>query len=152
MEIGKITTGTVTGIMPFGAFVLLADGKTTGLVHISEIAQGYVSKVENHLKKGDKVTVKILKVDEKGKLSLSIKKALSETASPAENKKTPKHSNTGASQKIRPAEVDFAFGKSSNDMSFEDKLSLFKKASDEKMQALKKSNDSKRSGGYKRGR
>ena len=75
LEPGKIVTGKVTGISPFGAFVSLGEGKT-GLVHISEVALTYVKNVSDFLKENDEVKVKIMSVDENGKVSLSIKQAL----------------------------------------------------------------------------
>ena len=74
LEIGAIQEGKVTGITKFGAFVLLPGGKS-GLVHISEIANAYVNDVNDYLKVGDAVKVKILSVNEAGKINLSIKQA-----------------------------------------------------------------------------
>lgn len=73
IEIGNILTGKVTGIQPYGAFVAL-DDKTQGLVHISEITHGFVKDINEHLKVGDEVQVKILSVDEgANKIGLSIR-------------------------------------------------------------------------------
>ena len=74
LEIGAIQEGKVTGITKFGAFVLLPGGKS-GLVHISEIANAYVNDVNDYLKVGDAVKVKVLSVNEAGKINLSIKQA-----------------------------------------------------------------------------
>lgn len=72
-EVGSVLTGTVKGIQPYGAFVAI-DENTQGLVHISEVTHGYVKDVNDHLKIGDEVNVKVLSVDEKsGKISLSIR-------------------------------------------------------------------------------
>lgn len=72
-EVGTIVEGKVTGIKPFGAFVAIDDEKE-GLVHISEVAHGYVKDINDVLKVGDEVKVKILKIDEEtGKVSLSIR-------------------------------------------------------------------------------
>ncbi|MEC2078466.1 S1 domain-containing post-transcriptional regulator GSP13 [Metabacillus fastidiosus] len=72
-EVGSVHTGKVTGIQPYGAFVAL-DDQTQGLVHISEVTHGFVKDVNEHLKTGDEVQVKVLTVDEKsGKISLSIR-------------------------------------------------------------------------------
>lgn len=72
-EAGQVLEGKVTGIQPYGAFVAL-DDETQGLVHISEITHGYVQDVNEHLKIGDTVNVKVLNVDaEKNKVSLSIR-------------------------------------------------------------------------------
>ena len=68
-EVGEEYTGRVVGIQPFGAFVELLPGKD-GLLHISRVAQGRVDKVEDVLNVGDEVKVKVLEIDEKGKISL----------------------------------------------------------------------------------
>jgi polyribonucleotide nucleotidyltransferase len=68
-EVGEEYTGRVVGIQPFGAFVELLPGKD-GLLHISRVAKGRVEKVEDVLNIGDEVKVKVLEVDEKGKISL----------------------------------------------------------------------------------
>ena len=74
VEVGAVVEGTVTGITKFGAFVSLPDGRS-GLVHISEIANTYVNDVNEFLKLGDKVKVRVLAVTPDGKINLSIKKA-----------------------------------------------------------------------------
>ena len=67
-------TGKVTGITKFGAFVSLPEGKT-GLVHISEVDQSYVSDIRDHLTEGQEVKVKVIAIDDSGRVNLSIKKA-----------------------------------------------------------------------------
>jgi polyribonucleotide nucleotidyltransferase len=79
-KIGKIYTGTVRKIMDFGAFVEIFPG-TDGLVHISQLAEHRVQKVEDILKEGDTVPVKVLEIDRQGKIRLSRKDALAETES-----------------------------------------------------------------------
>lgn len=74
LEVGTIVTGIVTGIQPYGAFVEL-DNQTQGLIHISEISQGFVKNIHDHVKVGDQVKVKVLSIDEDGKISLSIRAA-----------------------------------------------------------------------------
>ncbi len=73
-EIGKIYLGKVRKIMNFGAFCEILPG-TDGLVHVSEIADGFVKRVEDHVKVGDVVPVKVLSIDDEGKINLSMKKA-----------------------------------------------------------------------------
>ena len=68
-EVGEEYFGRVVGVQPFGAFVVLLPGKD-GLLHISRMAQGRVEKVEDVLNVGDEVHVKVIEVDEKGKVSL----------------------------------------------------------------------------------
>lgn len=73
LENGQVVRGKVTGIQPYGAFVQL-DEETQGLVHISEITHGFVQDINDHLKIGDEVDVKILEVNEtENKVSLSIR-------------------------------------------------------------------------------
>ncbi|MDE2030658.1 MAG: polyribonucleotide nucleotidyltransferase [Patescibacteria group bacterium] len=79
--IGDIAEGEVVKLMDFGAFVRISSG-TEGLVHISEIAPFRVEKVSDILKEGDEVPVKIIKIDERGRLNLSIKDANSEFFQP----------------------------------------------------------------------
>ncbi|HCT65151.1 MAG TPA: polyribonucleotide nucleotidyltransferase [Lachnospiraceae bacterium] len=74
---GTIYDGKVTRLMDFGAFVEIAPGKE-GLVHISKIAKERVNKVEEVLKEGDLVAVKLLEIDKQGRLNLSIKDAIAE--------------------------------------------------------------------------
>jgi len=115
IEVGSVLEGVVTGITNFGAFIELPGGET-GLVHISEIAEVYVKDVHDFLKTNDKVTVKVISVDPKGKIGLSIKQA---NPSSRSNKK-----------KFQP--------------SFEEKLAKFLKESDERMQPLKHRMEQKR--------
>ena len=77
IEIGSIQEGKVTGIMNFGAFVSLPGGKS-GLVHISEISNTFVKDVHDHLNVGQMVKVKVLEINEQGKINLSIKRAQAE--------------------------------------------------------------------------
>jgi len=71
-EIGKVYEGRVTSTTTFGAFVEIAPG-VEGLLHISELAQKPVEKTEDVVKKGDVIQVKLLAVDEKGRIRLSRK-------------------------------------------------------------------------------
>ena len=70
---GNILEGTVVNITNFGAFVEI-EGKT-GLVHISEVADSFVKDIRQHLNEQDKVKVKVISIDDNGKISLSIKQA-----------------------------------------------------------------------------
>jgi len=146
MQTGAVLQGKISGLAPFGAFVELGEGKS-GLVHISEVSDEYVDDVNKHLKVGQEVKVKILSIDEKGKISLSIKRAL-ETSSKKKNFKKRAEEPIGS----RPPE-EFDFGarrREMESMSFEDMLTRFKHDSEEKIQDLKRNTEGKRSGGYKR--
>ena len=77
LEIGSVVEGRVTGIAKFDAFVALPEGKS-GLVHISEVANSFVSDVHDHVQVGQTVKVRILNVSSDGKINLSIKRAAEE--------------------------------------------------------------------------
>src|SRR5215468_11166014 len=77
-EIGHFYQGVVKRIAEFGAFVEIMPG-TDGLIHISELAEGRVKRVEDVLKEGDEVMVKVISIDRQGKIRLSRKEALGQT-------------------------------------------------------------------------
>lgn len=74
VEVGRIYNAKVKRIMPFGAFCEIAP-KKEGLVHISELSSGFVKKVEDVVKIGDEIKVKVVGVDEMGRINLSKKQA-----------------------------------------------------------------------------
>jgi polyribonucleotide nucleotidyltransferase len=84
-EVGEVYDGVVTKIMDFGAFVEILPGKE-GLLHISQIDNKRVQKVTDYFKVGDKVTVKLVKVED-GKFSLSRKDLLDNNVEQNNNKK-----------------------------------------------------------------
>lgn len=143
IEVGNVVEGVVTGITNFGAFVELPEGKT-GLIHISEVADVYVKDVHDFLSEHDKVKVKVLSIDDRGKIALSIKQL--------QEKKPEAQAQTGNSS-FRPQRQsrgprDFRRGGRYNNTtaSFEDKLSKFLKDSDERLTDLRRKTDSKRGG------
>ena len=145
IDIGSIHEGVVTGLTKFGAFVKLENG-TSGMVHISEVASEYVSDISQHLAEGDKVKVKVLEINEKGKVSLSIKKAMPEQEKPKPAKPRPQNKNTDRGWKGAPQQ------ESNAPMSFEDMMAKFKAQSEDKMSDIKRSSD-RRGGntGYRKG-
>jgi polyribonucleotide nucleotidyltransferase len=82
-EVGRIYEGPVKNTTTFGAFIEITPG-TEGLCHISELQEARTEKTEDVLKKGDITKVKLLSIDEKGRLRLSRKAALAEEAASAE--------------------------------------------------------------------
>lgn len=74
ISVGAILEGNIKSITKFGAFVSLPGGRS-GLVHISEIAHSYVADVKDFLTEGQEVKVKVVSIDEAGRINLSIKKA-----------------------------------------------------------------------------
>ncbi len=146
IDIGSVYDGTVTGLTKFGAFVKLENG-VSGMVHISEVSNEYVNDISEHLSEGDKVKVKVIEINEKGKVSLSIKKALPKEEKPKPQRPSkPKRENKDRGWKGAPQQ------ESSAPMSFEDMMAKFKAQSEDKMSDLKRSSD-KRGGntGYRRG-
>lgn len=139
IEIGNIVEGKVTRITDFGAFVELEGGKS-GLIHISEVASVYVRDVRDFLSEGDKVRAKVISIDDRGKIALSIKQLQRENNSePAQRPFRP-----SAPRGVRQSE-----GRRPNrpvSASFEERLSKFMKESDEKLADWKRKTDSKRGG------
>lgn len=72
IAVGNIIEGTVVGVQSFGAFVNIGENKQ-GLVHISQVASSYVEDINQFVKVGDKVTVKVLEIKEDGKISLTMR-------------------------------------------------------------------------------
>ena len=145
LEVGAILEGEVTGITNFGAFVQLPEGKI-GLVHISEVSNVYVKDVHDFLKEHDKVKVKVLSVDERGKVGLSIKQLTPPPAPQPKPQRPQMENKERRSPRPQAAKVAPA-------LSFEDKLSKFLKDSDDRMLDLKRNTESKRGGrGAKRDR
>ncbi len=122
VAVGDIVEGVVTGLAKFGVFVKISDTEK-GLVHISELSNSYVKKVEDVVSEGDTVTVKVLSIDN-GRLNLSIKQALPEE------------------EYVEEPEPEF-------DEAFEAKLKKFLKVSQEKLES-KRSRENFKSNGYKK--
>ena len=72
VEVGEVYEGKVVRIIPIGAFVELGGGKD-GMVHISQICQERIETIEPHVNIGDEVIVKVIKIDDKGRINLTIK-------------------------------------------------------------------------------
>jgi polyribonucleotide nucleotidyltransferase len=85
VEVGALYTGKVVRILGFGAIVELFPG-TDGLIHISQLAEGHVKEVQDVLKEGEEVLVKVIDIDPQGRIRLSRKAALRETKQNAEGK------------------------------------------------------------------
>jgi len=83
-EIGKMYLGKITKIANFGAFCEILPGKE-GLIHVSELAEKYVSDVSSEVKVGEEVLVKIIEIDQQGRINLSRKQVL-KAASGEKNK------------------------------------------------------------------
>ena len=125
IEVGNIVDGTVSGITKFGVFVDLGE-KQTGLVHISEVAHGYVEDINTVLKVEDAVKVKVLSIDG-NKIGLSIRQT------------QPKE---GMDEEKRPHRVQ----STQSIESFEVKMKSFLRGSNERLHDLKRNTEGKRGG------
>ena len=148
-ETGEICKGKVTGITKFGAFVELCPGKS-GLVYISEISNSFVKNISDYLTVGQEVTVKVISIDDAGRINLSIKQAL-----PAEER-TQRPRQQNREQRREPAAVsardNFPAGgyvpapEGPVDSEFEDKLKRFMKDSDSRLSDIKRQNERRSTG------
>lgn len=151
--VGEIFEGKVTGITKFGAFISMPDGNN-GLVHISEIANTYVSDVHDYVSEGQIVKVKVIGISEAGKINLSIKKAEAPSPRPeGERPVQPRNRSfppkpqgfTPKPQGYNPKPVP-----QQADLSFEDKLKQFMQDSDSRISDSRMYADKK--GSYRRRR
>lgn len=140
LEVGTIIEGKITGITNFGAFVDLGEGKT-GMVHISEVSTNFVKDIKDYLKEGQIIKAKIINISEKGEIALSIKKAVPQK---------PKQF-TAQNKPNRPGNFEWQSPKKNTASSFEEMMSSFKHASEEKISDLKRATESKRGGFSRRG-
>jgi S1 RNA binding domain protein len=132
LEVGSILEGKVTGITKFGAFVALPEGKS-GLVHISEIANSFVSDVHEHVQMGQAVKVRVLSVSEEGKINLSIKRALEESPMAPSRESARRPAMSRPAPAPRPAPERTAADGPSNNADFEDRLKKFMQESDSRI-------------------
>ena len=134
LTVGAILEGKVKSITNFGAFVALPENMT-GLVHISEVANSYVSDIRQHLTEGQDVKVMVLG-NEDGKVKLSIKRL-----QPRQSRENaPRRENNFGSEKprqSRPAAPVAPAAPKTADQLFEEKLKQFMAESDSKISALK---------------
>ena len=151
LEEGALLEGRVTGIMPFGAFVALPEGKS-GLIHISEVANTYVSDIHTYLSVGQTVKVKVLKISPEGKISLSAKRAEERPAGEApERKSAPRPAAPRPAAAPRQAQPGGVYVPTrSGDQGFEDKLKQFMQESDSKMSGNRLFEQQKRSRGRRK--
>ena len=137
LTVGAILEGKVKSITNFGAFVSLPENKT-GLVHISEVANAYVSDIRQHLTEGQDVKVVVIGT-ENGKLNLSIKrleaKPQRENAAPRNNfRSAPPQQAAARPQRTAPTPPP---APKTADQLFEEKLKAFMSESDTKLSSIR---------------
>lgn len=135
LEVGSVVEGKVTGITKFGAFVTLEDGKS-GLVHISEVANTFVNDVNDFVKEGQIIKVRVIGIGENGKINLSIKKA--EEQQPAERRQP---RPAPQPRQYAPRQSVQRDGDAAIDLSFEDKLKHFMQDADSRIAENKRYSD-----------
>lgn len=146
IEAGSVVEGKVVRIKPFGAIVQLEDGGQ-GLVHISQIANGFVQDINDHVAIGDTVKVKVMSIDEENKkIALSIRDALPKAPRQQQNFRPREHKNNyeprAAKQTVSEMETP---REPVND--FEEKMKEWLKQSNERQAGINKRNN-RRNGGY----
>ncbi len=132
LEVGSIVEGKITGITKFGAFVALPEGKS-GLVHISEIANTFVSDVHEHVQMGQTVKVRVLNITEDGKINLSIKRAQEDAPAPQPRDFPHRPAAPRQSPAPRPVTERTTADGPSNNADFEDRLKKFMQESDSRI-------------------
>ena len=133
LTVGAILDGKVKSITNFGAFISLPENKT-GLVHISEVANSYVSDVREHLTEGQDVKVMVLSA-EAGKINLSIKRL---EAKPQREERAPR--KEAAPRPARTAPTPPPAPKTADQL-FEEKLKQFMSESDSKISSIRQYSD-----------
>lgn len=134
-EVGQKVKGKITRITDFGAFVRMEDG-LTGMIHISQVADTYVSNIHDVLTVGQELEPTVLSVDEKGRISLTLKSGKKnrrgEGAAPRSG------ARTSAASPADPGAQPALFETAPNPTSFEEMLNRFKSTSEEKISDLRK--------------
>lgn len=147
LAVGAIVEGKVTGITKFGAFVALPEGKS-GMVHISEVASTFVNDIKDFLQEGQQVKVKIINIDQAGRINLSIKKAQpQEPRQPRQERREGRLCAASAAfSSVRSAprgQCCIGTGKDPSTMSFEDKLKAFMSDSESRQADVRHATDRK---------
>ena len=134
--VGAVLEGKVKSITNFGAFIALPENKT-GLVHISEVANAYVSNIREHLTEGQDVKVVVINTDG-GKLNLSIKRL---EPKPQQPQRTFHNNNAAPQRPARPSAPTPPPAPKTADQLFEEKLKQFMTESDSKISSIRQYSD-----------
>ena len=140
LTVGAVLEGKVKSITNFGAFVSLPENKV-GLIHISEVANTYVSDIREHLTEGQDVKVMVISA-EAGKVNLSIKRLEPKPQREERNASRPvRRENTADSRPTRTAAPPPPPAPKTADQLFEEKLKQFMTESDSKISSIKQYSD-----------
>ena len=140
LTVGAILEGKVKSITNFGAFIALPDNMT-GMVHISEVANSYVSDIRQHLTEGQDVKVMVLGTED-GKVKLSIKRL--QPRPTRENAPRREFQSNDRPRQVRPAAPATPPAPKTADQLFEEKLKQFMAESDSKIASCKQYSDRSR--------
>jgi len=151
IEIGSTVEGTVVKLADYGAIVRLQGGKT-GLIHISEIADTFVRDVKDFFKEHDRVRVRILSINNRGRYELSTKQVEQPPQEPPPPprehrrpmEREPEMINLGPETVVQRRTPEYV------GIGFEERLSRFVKDSEDRLLDLKRNMEAKRGGGNKR--
>lgn len=149
IEVGEKLQGKVSGITNFGAFIDLGEGKT-GLVHISEVSNGYVKDINDVLSVGDEVTVKVTTVGNDGKVGLSIRQTQEQPEKREFKRDNDKGYEGRESRGRTPQKKQFSKNQgnppSNQKQDFDSLMSSFLKDSDDRLSSLRRNTEGKRGG------
>lgn len=169
VDVGEIVECTVEQIMPYGAFVKIAKTGRKGMIHISELSYSFVKDINAVLKIGDSIKAKVIRIDERGRIDLSLKQTQTPPERPARplrkpspgftpghTRETPPDSNGRAPGEIRARihesqgrrdfhEMQSAYREANPDEadSFEKKMASFLKVSEAKITDLNTRNSAR---------
>lgn len=144
IEVGAKLPGKVSGITNFGAFIDLGEGKT-GLVHISEVSNGFVKDIHDVLKVGDQVTVKVTTVGNDGKIGLSIRKA-DETQEQQATRPKREFQPKDRTRDNKHSAPKKTFPPANQKQDFDSLMTSFIKDSDDRLTSLRRNTEGKRGG------
>ncbi|HOO56281.1 MAG TPA: S1 RNA-binding domain-containing protein [bacterium] len=143
-EVGDLVEGTVVDIAKFGAFVKIKGGKT-GLVHISQISDKFVREISEFVAIGMPVVAKVISVDDKGRVQLSIKNVTQEEKESFDSGKTEAvEKEVGAEEASDKQRQSGNRSENQEEDSFEKKLKNFMRQSEDRLVDVKRSIESKR--------
>lgn len=140
LTVGAIIEGKVKSITNFGAFIALPENKT-GMVHISEVANAYVSDIRQYLTEGQDVKVMVIAVDPAGKINLSMKRLEPKPVNQNRQRSNDRPKAPRPSSNSRPATPTQATVAKSSDQIFEERLKQFMSESDSKISSLRQYTD-----------
>ncbi|MBQ8687955.1 MAG: S1 RNA-binding domain-containing protein [Ruminococcus sp.] len=146
VEIGKIYEGAVKSITKYGCFVDISNPdneKIMGMVHISEISRSFVNEIRDFVTEGQTVRVKVIGINEAGKISLSMKQTEPEQPREPRQFQQRRERTDRGEQRERPNVWEPKKKAPAGEMTFEDMLSRFKQNSEERMCDIKRNTERK---------